>query len=338
LTIIGKIIEKIRQTKTKINLKHKIMEKKNLQNSELRFMTPIEFMEKGDKLFVPREDFVFIKSGNSRKEMEVSIYMRKNAAGILNEQLNYFLLEKISEEPIFALSFPEYLYYNFGDIASLKEDEWSFLMKIKRFILADKDPLDEDSFESDFFENFVQDIEKYIEGPSFFIDKEYVDKKLRLVPNFLIEYLDHFQNKEDIPAYIEEWRFKKKNIDETMLKTTVNGDRKDYMFKLYDLVISVINREIEKINKEKEEKQRKINEEKEEEQRKLKEEKYKNLIYLNISELEKELEIAVSSEDYERASKIRDLISQKDEVEKNKTGWLYHPVFLFILTLISKYL
>lgn len=284
-----------------------------------RFLYPIESMKDGEKLYFDRSEFAFIKKGEL-PETTILVYINKQAGGSIYEDASLFYVEKLGENQ-FTVEFPKNMEFAFNRKNTLKKQEdWYFIEELRNFRFANEEDSD-DEFDANFLPDYIKKIEDYIDGPEFYINKKIVDQKLQLLPDFLMEYLENFQEQENMKDFLKEKKYDKTLKTEEM----VDGERKDYKMKLYDLIIQVIEREIEGIEKEKEEDKKIIQESNDE-----------MLLCLNLSELDEELQRAILSENFERASKIRDLIFQKSQIENDRTGWLYHPVFL--LTFVCKYL
>lgn len=237
------------------------------EHTRPKFLYPIEFMKDEDKYYFDREDFAFIRKGESPQTTTVSVYIKKHANGSIFSDEE--CLGLIKEQEKFIVQYPPFTELNFEKESILQEDEWILLEEIKNVVFSHENEQEvdnDDVFDLNVFTNYVNELANYIDGVKFFIDKRLVDQKLILLPDLLIKYLDHFQEKEDKESYLEEWRIEKINIEEVMS----DGERKNYKMKLYDLIIEVIEREIEeKIKQEKpgEKKQITINKKKNKEER-----------------------------------------------------------------------
>jgi hypothetical protein len=212
-----------------------------------KFLYPIEFMKDGDKYYFDRSDFAFIRKGNTPKTTVVSIYIKKHSSGSAIFDDNCIYLTKTKGK--FKLQYSFFEEIKFDEESVLQETEWIFLKKIKNVSFSCENNEDiggvDYVFDPYAFDTCKNNLFAYIDGPQFYLDKEYVNLKMDNLRKLLIDYLDHFQEKRNMKDFLEEKSLDKSFVSEDM----ADGEKKSYKIKIYDLIIETIKDKIQEENK-----------------------------------------------------------------------------------------
>jgi len=293
----------------------------------------VKSMSINSSLYVDKAFFQLFIASKAREEFKVSVYMDKNAVGIDAPVPGLVLVKKIAKD-VFDYWFPldeSYVVNRF----SIKTKRGFFppviiglsdvSMKTFKFVEQNQvetnktenevntnkiddvnqnnnqDVKQDECFDINSFDDYVDDMFDYINGPMFFIDRSVIDEKLELLPGILFDYLCFFKTPEDERLFLDDWIAKR----DWFFDDHHDGIRKRYIIKIYNTIIKTIEEDL----KDDEELVNEISQE-----HNLK----SFLSNMSQKDLEKKADEAINKKDKETFLKISEELERRDGLEKNK--------------------
>lgn len=257
-------------------------------------MKPIEFMDQYENGFIPIGDCVLVYKGALLSEMKMFVYIRKFSTILGFESEGYFQIKKIGETldgNSFFIEFPQNVYYPFVNISEIKEEEYLSPVEIN-FTIPTKDYIEQmkTNYSNFGFVSLIAIIWNNVESTDFVSQKDKVVEMIKHIPTALDKFMKTFDD-EALVEFREEWEI---NLEKEKDNSS-NGERKKVSIKIYNLVIALLKKE----------------ENRREEIIVIK----KEIDDMDLDSLKEEQQKSLLSEDYERATLIRDKIREMESAQ-----------------------